>query len=257
MLFYFSATGNSQYAAEQIAAATGDRTISIGLALRDDHFSFDVSGDEYIGFIIPTFAWTLPGAVAKFITNMMLTGYSDQYVFGVFTCGENSGSESAALNTMLKEKTISFNGSFDLKMPDNFIIWSDVPSQERLNILLKETDEALDAIVTSIKAKRNGKIDLKPPKELYMPIAEISTKEGSSKLYATSDCNGCGLCQSICPMRCIKEGEDRRPFWEGFCTLCLSCLHRCPKKAIQHGNDTLNKGRYINPSVTFQFENKY
>ena len=40
MIFYFSATGNSQYAAEKIAEATGDRLISIGQALRDTHFDF-------------------------------------------------------------------------------------------------------------------------------------------------------------------------------------------------------------------------
>jgi flavodoxin len=88
MIFYFSATGNSQYAAERIAAATGDQVISIGQALREEQFDFDITGDAHLGFVIPTFAWTLPGAVALFIKNLNLTGYSGQYVYGVFTCGQ-------------------------------------------------------------------------------------------------------------------------------------------------------------------------
>jgi ferredoxin/flavodoxin len=257
MLFFFSATGNSQYAAEKIAAATGDRLISIGPALRDEHFTFDVSGDERIGFIIPTFAWTLPGAVAHFINHMKLRGYTDQYVFGVFTCGESTGHESAALQALLKEKSMAFHGSFELVMPDNFIIWSDVPAPKRLDALLKSADNTLETIIGAVKAKRPGKIDTGKPKELYMPMNLISSKDGTSQFYATSDCIGCGLCRSLCPMRCIKEDDDRRPVWDGTCTMCLACLHRCPAKAIQHGKDTLNKGRYVNPNVEFRFDNQY
>ena len=83
MIFYFSATGNSQSVAEQIASALGQRIISIGLAIRNGHYDFDVSGDDYLGFVAPTFAYTLPGAVAMFIDKLKLTGYSKQYTFGV------------------------------------------------------------------------------------------------------------------------------------------------------------------------------
>ena len=41
MIFYFSATGNSRYVAERIAAATGDETISIPDCCKSDRFSFD------------------------------------------------------------------------------------------------------------------------------------------------------------------------------------------------------------------------
>ena len=40
MIFYFSATGNSRYVAERIAAATGDETISIPDCCKSDRFSF-------------------------------------------------------------------------------------------------------------------------------------------------------------------------------------------------------------------------
>ena len=257
IIFYFSATGNSQYAAEKIASATGDRIISIGLALKDEHFAFDVSNDERIGLVVPTFAWTLPGVVAEFINKMELTGYKDQYVYGVFTCGESSGKESAALYTMLKEKSIDFNGSFDLVMPDNFILWSQVPSEDRLHQIFKSADEVLDAIISKIVVKENGVLDSEKPDDLYMPLITISSADGSSKFYATSECNGCGLCKEICPMRCIEMDSEQHPVWQGDCTMCLSCLHRCPEQAIQHANDTLDKGRYINPHVKLQLNNEY
>ncbi len=103
MIFYFTATGNSQYAAEKIAAATNDRLVSIGASLREGQYDFDLGGDERLGFVIPTFAWTVPGAVARFLEKLNLAGFTDQYVYGVFTCGESTGGEAGALGALLKE----------------------------------------------------------------------------------------------------------------------------------------------------------
>ncbi len=257
MTFYFSATGNSQYAAEKIAAATGDRLISIGQALRDGHFDYDVSKDTYLGFVIPTFAWTLPGAVARFIEKMKLKGYNNQYTFGAFTCGESTGSEATALYTMLKSKGIALSNAFDLVMPDNFIVWSDVPAPSRLDSILKNADKVLAGIIESVSSKTPGNVDEVQPKDLYMPMQELSSSKKTSKLFADGKCTACGLCMTLCPMRCITPDEKGHPLWEGTCTMCLACLHRCPTAAIQHGNDTQKKGRYVNPNAGPATRNKY
>lgn len=249
MILYFSATGNSQYAAEKIAAATGDRMVSIGGALREAQYEYDISEDSYLGFVIPTFAWTLPGAVAQFIDRLKLQGYGNQFVYGVFTCGESSGSESAALRTILASKSIGLDSTFDLVMPDNFIIWSDVPAPARLENMLNQADKTLTRIIDAIEEKASGEVDTGVPKDLFMPTSEISSAKGTSKFYADEKCTACGLCMAICPMTCIKKDNNSHPLWEGTCTMCLACLHRCPVKAIQHGSDTQNKGRYVNPKV--------
>jgi NAD-dependent dihydropyrimidine dehydrogenase PreA subunit len=31
------------------------------------------------------------------------------------------------------------------------------------------------------------------------------------------------------------------------CVLCLACINRCPVTAIQYGNATKNRRRYVNP----------
>jgi ferredoxin len=250
MIFYFTATGNSQYAAEKIAAATGDRLVSIGRALRDEQFDYDITNDANLGFVIPTFAYTLPGAVALFIQKLNLTGYAGQYVYGVFTCGAGSGSESAALGALLRENGIGYNGSFDLVMPDNFIIWSDVPPPAELEGILNKADEQLESIIAAVRARKDGDIDPHPPKDLCMPMEEYGASTKPSKFYATDACTACGLCMDICPTRCIRPDEGGRPLWKGACTFCLACLHHCPAEAIQYGRDTLNKGRYLNPRIS-------
>lgn len=249
MIFCFSATGNSLYAAQRISDATNDRIVSIGRALRNEEFEYDITNDEYLGFVLPTYAWTLPGAAAAFIERLILKGFSGQYVYGVFTCGESTGSEPAALFTMLRSKGIPLSATYDVVMPDNFIVWSEVPPPRKIEQMLNDAKTHLDGITASIIRKTPRKPDTAPPKDLYMKMEEVSTKSGTSKLHADGKCNSCGLCAEACPMRCIRLDASGRPYWEGSCTMCFACLHRCPANAVQYGNETQNKGRYINPEV--------
>lgn len=257
IIFYFSATGNSQYVAERIAKATDDKVISIGLALRDQRFEFDISSEERIGFVIPTYAWTVPGIVADFIKKAEFRGSGSQYAYGVFTCGENTGKEAAALRVLLQEKDIKLKASFDLVMPDNFILWTDLPSEERLAAIMASADLVLDEAIESIREKESNVTDSEAPEDLFMPLIDISSSQGTSKFFATEDCNSCGLCQELCPMECITLNSDNRPVWEGSCAMCLSCLHRCPMQAVQHGEETIGKTRYLNPYIKDHKVNAY
>ena len=251
MIFFFTGTGNSKYAAEKLAMQTNDRITDIGAAWKSGSFDYDVASDERIGFVVPVYAGTLPGIVGLFIEKMSLQGYANQYTYGVFTCGENSGYETAALNAALAAKSIGFNGSFDLVMPDNFIVWSDIPPKPELDDILASADSALDGIIADVKAKTNGRIDTAAPQMPYFPNQAVSTAGGTSKLHADDKCTSCSLCEDMCPMSVIKIDENKKPVWEGSCTMCFACLHRCPAQAVQHGGDTAGKGRYINPNVTF------
>lgn len=71
MIFYFSATGNSRYVAERIAAATGDETISIPDRCKSDRFSFDET-DKTVGIVCPTYSWGLPSIVQEFLEKLTL-----------------------------------------------------------------------------------------------------------------------------------------------------------------------------------------
>ena len=88
MIFYFSATGNSKYAAERIAAATDDHVIFLRDVIRSRCYQFDVSQEKRIGFVTPTYYYGLPSVVTFFLEKLKLTGDRDQYVYVVLTCGK-------------------------------------------------------------------------------------------------------------------------------------------------------------------------
>lgn len=254
MIFCFSATGNSQYAAERIASVTEEKIISINVAIKDNHYDFDVSNEEYIGFVLPTFAYTLPGVAAQYIEKMQLTGVSNQYVYGVFTCGAGTGDESGALRDLLASKGIGYNGGYGIAMIDNYIIWSSIPSDEMISRRLDAVDMKLNDIAASIKAKLPADVGGRV-RDAYMPLEHI--KNGNTKFTVSNTCTSCGLCSEQCPTGCIKLSENGKPYWDGECTMCLGCLHRCPAAAIDYGRDTAGKRRYINPRVIIQTKNEY
>ena len=54
-----------------------------------------------------------------------------------------------------------------------------------------------------------------------------------SKLFFTSNqCNGCGVCQKICPKQAITIIWNR-PYWKYSCDSCMACMNYCPQEAIQ------------------------
>ncbi|MDO8869376.1 MAG: EFR1 family ferrodoxin [Methanobacteriaceae archaeon] len=73
----------------------------------------------------------------------------------------------------------------------------------------------------------------------------------NKKFYATEDCNNCGLCEEMCPSEVIQK-ENGKPVWiEEKWSHCSGCINRCSTKAIQYGNSTIKRGRYLNPNVKF------
>ena len=54
-------------------------------------------------------------------------------------------------------------------------------------------------------------------------------------LKVNSDlCNGCGLCEEICPLDAIRLDENRRPYLKyDECWYCGSCEVDCPRGAIK------------------------
>ncbi|MBO4400691.1 MAG: EFR1 family ferrodoxin [Selenomonadaceae bacterium] len=64
----------------------------------------------------------------------------------------------------------------------------------------------------------------------------------------TSRCVKCGMCEKICPVKNISR-PNGSPVWNHRCVECLGCLHVCPKKAIDIGEVTRGRKRYINWNV--------
>jgi MinD superfamily P-loop ATPase len=71
-----------------------------------------------------------------------------------------------------------------------------------------------------------------------------------------NDCIKCKKCIRICPVENIKMVGDNIIFDE-HCECCLAYIHLCPKEAINYGEKTIGKKRYINPNINIEEMKEY
>lgn len=130
MIFYFTGTGNSLYAASELAAAQGDRVASIAKLMdeKKDVYRYELGENELLGFVFPVYAWGPPKMVLDFIGRLDVKG--KPYVFSLCTCGNDEGSTPKIIRKALARKKLALDSAFSLQMPNNYIIGFDVDSQE-------------------------------------------------------------------------------------------------------------------------------
>ncbi len=267
MIFYFTGTGNSLYAASRIAEDQGDRIFSIAklMDLKKDVYHYELEKDELLGFVFPVFAWAPPKIVLDFAEKLEIStkpgtdGKSEgvggkPYVFSLCTCGDEEGRTSQVLRKVLAKRGLDLDGAFSLRMPNNYIIGFDVDSKEVAAGKLKAAELLLSEIGKAIGRRQRG-IDLTIPGKfpglktaLINPMFNrfaVSTKS----FHVDDTCTGCGICERICPVHTITITGDEKPVWGKDCTQCLGCVNRCPVRAIQMGKGTDRKGRYCHPDL--------
>ena len=250
MIFYFSATGNSKYAAERIAAATGDHLISLRDAIRARRYRYDVSRESRIGFVAPVYFQGLPSILHFFLKKLELAGYRDQYIYVVLTCGQWTGGAAGQLAKALKKKGLTLSARFGVRMPDNYVPAFTVPDGEEAGRILDAAEPVIDDAARAIRARGIGDYDRCHGVDLTAVSYPLYDLGRSTRPFVVTDhCIGCGLCQEVCPCGAIAIAGGKPAWVKPKCVQCLGCLHRCPAQAIHWKKASENQGRYYNPRV--------
>ena len=250
MVFYFSGTGNSRYAANNIAGKQGGAVYDIAEMLQKEQRIFVPQEGEAVGFVFPVYAWGPPEPVLEFIRKSRLA-LSENYIFAVMTCGQDAGDCGMLLQTALKRAGIALHGQFSVVMPDNYIVGYQLDTPERQQKILKEAMRALEAANEKIASRYEGvqveKGALPRLKSRLIHPLFLRFFNPLKHFRVTERCTSCGLCQRICPSGDIVINSQGRPIWAGKCYGCLGCINRCPATAIEYGKATIGRRRYYNP----------
>lgn len=117
-IYFFTGTGNSLHIAEEIAKALSDCEI---IAIRKGTDTEIPVGYERIGFVFPTYGWSLPIMVSDFLSKARLSKQGNTYLFAVATCLGIDGNAIPQVNALLKEIGCCLNYGSKIRMFGNAV----------------------------------------------------------------------------------------------------------------------------------------
>ena len=107
MILYFSGTGNSKYAAEQIAGITGDELVSLNDKIKNNDYR-DMKDAERLIIVTPTYAWRIPKIVDDWIRRV---DFGPSKAWFVMTCGGEIGNAAKYNRLLCQYKNFSYMGT--------------------------------------------------------------------------------------------------------------------------------------------------
>jgi len=247
-LFYFSGTGNSLDIARRLSEKLDHADlVSIPKTMKTG----DIKFSEVTGIVSPIYMHHIPYMVVDFIKKMN----DVDYLFILFAGGGEPGDCFNTVRTLFKSQHLNLSSLFSVTMPSNYAPFG-YPSEESQKSDFEKAYRKLDEIVKVIKSREpyversdTSFMRSKIYPGLLYKIGYKMIKTMDKYYYADQKCDGCGICEQVCPVGNIKI-LNGKPEWHSNCEQCFACLQWCPQKAIQFGKKTATIERYHNPNIS-------
>lgn len=224
MIFYFSATGNSLYAAKSLDA----EIVSIPQVIdrSDLHYRAD-----RIGIAAPVYGHELPRMVKEFIWR---ADFDTDYLFLILTYGNRHANAVELAQDVFESAGKRVDYIHTVLMVDNFLPAFDMKEQMALD---KHVDGQLSAIKRDIAEKKREIEEVteqdRQAHANYVDMVRHQPATVWADFDFTDQCIGCGICTKVCPAGCIHLEEKRAVRTGEDCQACMACVHVCPERAIK------------------------
>ena len=196
MIFYFSATGNTRWAAQQLSEKTGEHLIFIPDAM-EGQCHYTLAAGERVGFCFPVHAWRPPVLVRRFIEKLSIANAEGHYCFALCTAGDTTGESMRIFRHALAQRSLHLDAVFSLLMPESYV---GLPFMD----------------VDTIEKEREKKNQVCAE---VCPTADIEGGKGQEPTWKhNGSCLTCFACYHHCPQHAIEFGRQTKKkgqYWYG------------------------------------------
>jgi len=246
MVLYFSGTGNTEYAAQELARQLDDECVDLLPRIKAHDHSVLHSDRPFI-LCAPVYVCEMPRFLSKYLKEQTFSGSREIYC--VFTSGGYCGISGPLAKSLFRKKRMLYRGHAELKMPRNYVANDAYPMLERAEVesRIRNARNRLTAIAADIRAGKtlSARHVFFFETLVTLPFNPVwcKWKLTAKAFYTTDACIGCGKCAKLCPLNNIAL-TDGQPVWGSQCTHCMACIGNCPTEAIEYGTITLEKEPY-------------
>lgn len=250
LLFYFSGTGNTKWAADKFKEKFSNKSCALEL-INIENSSFDpkiLNSCDFIIFGFPIHAESAPRIFIDFLKKLpcaeVLKNRDMKCMIFCTLAATNAAGLSIVSKALAKK---GFNVSIELALSfwsNYFFAVGEEKSKTDMDEILKNVENTIDSSVTMFLA---GEQKLSPVSKMRKSSAIIVEKLYhaflpllSKDLTSTNDCVKCGLCVKKCPKHNITLNDTHAVFGKK-CMVCVRCIHLCPANAIRYKGKKINQ----------------
>ena len=148
MIFWFSGTGNSKYAAQRMAEALNEPMLCMNDRIQA-HDTTAIETGERLVIVTPTYAWRIPRLVRDWLLQTELRGARQAWF--VMTCGSEIGSADRYNRELCRVKGLSCMGTAQIVMPENYIAMFGVPQADEARRIVAKAEPDIDRAIAALR----------------------------------------------------------------------------------------------------------
>lgn len=246
MILYYSATGNTEYIAQELAKQLNDECINLLPRIKQQDYS-TLHSDKPFVICAPVYVCEMPRFLDAYLKKQTFTGNKDVYF--IFTSGGYCGISGQLAKWIFHKKNMRYMGHAEFKMPRNYIANDSYPMLEKAEVEKRILDSREKITPTADIIKSGGKLKARHiflfETIITLPFNPVWSKYKlvAKDFHCQGNCVGCGKCVTLCPLNNI-ELKDKKPVWGNHCSHCMACIGNCPTRAIEYGTITQTKEQY-------------
>ena len=256
-LLYFSGTGNTRWAAEQMQIALtglGQQCNIYSIEQPPENLTDVIKNSDQLGIAFPVYAMNIPPIMNDFIQklgHMLLGRQSPIPLFVLITAGYVDGCGPYEVAKKLPLQTVKLRGYAGLKIANNVRTPTDKSDPLAPGELSARIAKAKDKIAALAQSLASGKKSIAPGMYSIVVFRHKMSRfprEAYKMLSINKEsCTRCLLCVNNCPTKSIIEKEGSFEILPT-CTACMRCYNFCPTASVLHG------GQYANPAIYTRYK---